>query len=201
MKKFLVVVFLIFAVGSSFYLFRSPEEIIHQPGVLVYDDPIQKNISEPKTWEKNEFNFRALTEFHIKARVLSLTYYSSGKEGKISPVDFALGWGQMSDQAVLDRIKITQRNRWYFWKTDAYPIPHKEIISSSANMHILPASDKVEKLLDDVYKGSIVEIKGYLVEVRDKSGWRWKSSLSRDDTGDGSCEVVWVEELKILSDK
>lgn len=28
-------------------------------------------------------------------------------------------------------------------------------------------------------------------------GWRWRSSLSREDTGDGSCELVWVERLEL----
>ena len=47
--------------------------------------------------------------------------------------------------------------------------------------------------LDHVVEGSIVQLRGYLVAVQAADGWRWRSSLSRDDTGGGSCELVFVE--------
>jgi hypothetical protein len=199
MKK-LIVIIIVFTAAVILYSFWPEREIKHPAGILIDEVPVQKEMSEKKTWQKNGYDFTALAEFLIKARVLSTNSFWSGKEKEISPVDFALGWGPMSDQAVLDHIKITQRNRWYYWKADFYPIPKKEIILNSANMHIIPATDKVEDLLDDVYKGCLIEMKGYLVEVKDKTGWRWKSSLRRDDTGGGSCEVVWIDEMKILSD-
>lgn len=34
---------------------------------------------------------------------------------------------------------------------------------------------------------------GPLVDVRAPSGWSINTSLSRDDTGAGACEVVYVE--------
>jgi hypothetical protein len=38
---------------------------------------------------------------------------------------------------------------------------------------------------------------GYLVEVRGRDGFRWRSSLTREDTGNGACELVWVEKLDV----
>jgi len=73
----------------------------------------------------------------------------------------------------------------------------KEISLNSANVHIIPKDESVEEKFDEVYKGSLIEMKGYLVEVTTADGWRWKSSLKRDDTGGGSCELFWVEEMKI----
>jgi hypothetical protein len=197
MKKFLLFILFV-AAGITVYSLIPEKEITYPPGVLVSEQPMQ-NINVSKVWQKDEFTFTALAEINIKARVLSTNFFWSGKEKKISPVDFALGWGQMSDQAVLDNIEITQRNRWYYWNVDFYPIPREEIIKNSANMHIIPANDKVENLLDEVYKGSLIEIKGYLVEVTAEDGWRWRSSLRRDDTDGGACEVVWVDELNIIN--
>jgi hypothetical protein len=42
----------------------------------------------------------------------------------------------------------------------------------------------------------LVTVSGYLVDVRGANGFTWKTSLSRSDTGDGSCEIVWVERLE-----
>ncbi|NOY05236.1 MAG: hypothetical protein GXO82_01150 [Chlorobi bacterium] len=64
-------------------------------------------------------------------------------------------------------------------------------------MHIIPASEKVESRLDDVYRGSIVTLSGYLVKVTAEGDWRWKSSLTRNDVGDGACELFWVEKILV----
>ena len=187
MKKILIpsVVLVIILV----YLFYPETVITLPPGVTAPDQPKQINISEEKYWSKNEFDFNALAEYSIKARVLSKNNFSIGKESEISPFDLALGWGPMSDQIVIDKIDISQSNRLYHWQADILPISAKQISLNSANVHIIPKDEDVKEKFDKVYKGSLIEMKGYLVEVTRKDGWHWKSSLRRDDTGGGSCEL------------
>jgi hypothetical protein len=198
-NKFLLF-FLLTVGGILAYAFWPEKELKHPPGIFIKEQPYQKNLPGTQYWQKDEFTIRALAEFKIKARVLSTNYFWSGTEKKISPVDFALGWGPMSDQAVLDYITISQRSRWYKWKADFYPIPRDQISLNSANMHIVPANADIEDLLSEVYKGSIVEIEGYLVEITAEKGWKWKSSLRRDDTGGGACEIVWVDKITIADE-
>jgi hypothetical protein len=196
MKKGIIflVVLLVFIV----YLFY-PEKVITYPaGITAPEQPIQTNINLPKEWAVNEFNFKALAEYQVKARVLSRNDFSLGKESEISPLDLALGWGPMSDQSVIDKIEFSQSNRWYHWRADVLPISRSEISLNSANIHIIPKGKKIEGDFDNVCAGSLIEMKGYLVEVTTTEGWRWKSSLRRDDTGGGSCELFWVENLQVF---
>jgi hypothetical protein len=196
MKKYLITGFIIIVILGYFFW---PEKVIKYPaGVTAPDQPVQTNMIEAKEWQKDDYKIKALAEYKIKARVLSRNNFSLGRESDLSPVDFALGWGPMSDQLVIDRIRVTQSNRWYHWETDSFPIPLKQISLNSANVHIIPANDSVNEELDKVYKGSLIEMKGYLVEVNTSDGWHWKSSLRRDDTGGGSCELFWVDELTVL---
>jgi hypothetical protein len=196
MKKALVGLGILIAILVYFFY---PETVITYPaGITATDQPKQTNIIETKEWKLDDFNFKALAEYQIKARVLSRNNFSVGKESEISPFDLALGWGPMSDQSVIDKIDISQSNRWYRWKADVLPIPAREISLNSANVHIIPKDDNVEERFDKVYKGSLVELRGYLVEVTTSEGWRWKSSLKRDDTAGGSCELIWVEDLIVL---
>lgn len=134
-----------------------------------------------------------LAGFSIEARVLSREDYSLGREAAYSPTDLALGWGRMTDDAVVSRLDISQGGRWYRyrWK-DAPPIPLDEIVRSSANMHMIPADDAVAAALDRIERGERVRIDGWLVEVNAEDGWRWRSSLTRDDSGGGACELVYV---------
>ena len=66
-------------------------------------------------------------------------------------------------------------------------------------MHMIPARKGIERKLKKVREGDIVLIQGYLVDVDHISGWHWRSSMSRTDTGNGACELVFVESLLILS--
>jgi hypothetical protein len=36
-----------------------------------------------------------------------------------------------------------------------------------------------------------------LIEAQASDGWRWRSSLTREDTGNGACELVLVKSLSI----
>ena len=173
-------------------------EIRHGPGVVAASAPVQQELrgNAPRLG-KAGYEIRPLARFDIEARVLGVERYRFDRGADLSPVDLALGWGRMSDTAVLARISITQGGRAYFWRTPEFPIPRREIETSSANMHMIPADAAVARRLDDVRPGQIVRISGYLVEARGPDGWRWRSSLSREDTGDGSCELVWVGRLEL----
>lgn len=196
MKKGLIVLALLIVVLVYFFY---PETVITYPaGITAPDKPKQTNLVQTKEWKLDDFNFKALAEYSIKARVLSRNNFSVGKESEISPFDLALGWGPMSDQSIIDKIDISQSNRWYRWKADVLPIPAGEISLNSANVHIIPKDDNVKEKFGKVYKGSLIEMNGYLVEITTADGWRWKSSLKRDDTEGGSCELFWVEDIAVF---
>ena len=61
----------------------------------------------------------------------------------------------MSDERVLENIKISQSGRFYHWRVDAFPIPRREIETHSANMHLIPANDFVEKAIGKIRQGGL----------------------------------------------
>jgi hypothetical protein len=137
-----------------------------------------------------------LATYSIKAEVLSKARYRTGRESEISPLDFALGWGCMSNQEIIDKLDISQSGRWYQYRWSSIPpADPNEIACHSANTHLIPATDEVRSELLAIKSGSIVTLKGYLVLVEASDGFRWASSLSRADTGSGACEVMWVEQV------
>lgn len=167
------------------------------PGVVAAAEPRQGDTSSDVFTFKG-YTLQPLQDFTIEARVLASETYRSDREAELSPVDLALGWGPMSDSAVLDKVKISQTGRFYYWRVDEFPIPRQEIEQSSANMHMIPADDTIERRLKDVRPGQVVRIDGWLVEARGNDGWRWRSSLTRNDTGAGACEVIFVRDLQVL---
>jgi hypothetical protein len=80
-----------------------------------------------------------------------------------------------------------------------FPIPRREIETSSANMHMIPADPEVKRELEQVRQGQVVHIVGFLVDASRTGGWHWNTSMTRDDTGAGACELVYLESLDIVT--
>lgn len=158
-------------------------------------EPLQQNLTPPAELELGQYSLRLLAEFALEARVLARERYRMGREADLSPWDFALGWGRMAEPEIARQFTIRQSGRWYYWRTEQLPIPQREVEISSANMHLIPANDQVREALDRVNSGSTVSLRGFLVEARGEDGWRWRSSMSREDTGDGACELILVTDV------
>jgi hypothetical protein len=131
--------------------------------------------------------------YKIQAKLLSKKHYSFGDDATVMPWDFALGWGPMSREDVLKELDISQSGRFYFYHWSGLPpLAPRLIIESSANMHLIPATPAIEKILASARPGSAVELEGRLVDVVASDGRRWASSLTRSDTGAGAgaCEIM-----------
>lgn len=172
-------------------------EVKHPPGVLAPADPVQEALDVPPLLSKPGYKIVPLAAFDIEARVLHTERYRFDRASELSPVDLALGWGPMSDGSILEHFEIDQYYRRFSWEVKTLPLPRRVVESHAANMHLIPGTAQIEKSLKSVRVGHIVHIEGYLVEVRAEDGWHWKSSLNRTDTGDGACEVIWVESLLV----
>jgi hypothetical protein len=187
---------LVILLGGSGLWWWSGRPLRQPPGALAPEDPLQAAPDPAAPWTFKNHTFTPLARFEIRARVLAAERYRFDRAAELSPVDFALGWGPMSDSRVLDAFHIQQRDRWYFWSSSHMPLSGEAVITHSANMHMIPATAAVERRLLAVREGQVVTLRGQLVRVDGRDGWHWVSSLSRADTGDGSCEVIWVESAR-----
>lgn len=171
--------------------------VSYSPGVIAVADPIQTSPDTNSIFSKTSYKIEPLADFEIEARVLAAEHYHMDKFADLIPVDLALGWGRMSDEAILKDIKISQSDRFYFWHVDHFMIPREEIETHSANMHMIPANEAVEKTLNSVRVGQVIKINGYLVEAISSDGAHWRSSLTRNDTGAGACELIFVKSVSV----
>lgn len=167
------------------------------PGALAPEQPQQSKI-----WFGDEFAFKGyaitpLASFDIKAMLLSKRQYIDDPTSTLAPIDYALGWGPMSDPTIVSQIEISQGHRWYKWYTPSLPIPAAAISKNSANMHLIPATEEIRAALTEIQTGSIVQLSGSLVLVEQGESWNWKSSTSRTDTGGKACEVFWVDDVYV----
>jgi hypothetical protein len=170
--------------------------IVHGPGIIAPRIPKQVNLPQTMPFRYKDYVITPLATFDIEARVLGIKRYRFDRESDLVPYDVVLGWGKMSDEAVLNEITITQSNRFYHWWTRRLPMPRRAIEVNSANMHLIPADRTIAKRLSGLRKGHVIAIKGFLVRA-DTNNWHWMSSLTRQDTGAGACELIWVVNVAV----
>jgi hypothetical protein len=193
-------IFLAITLASvAYWYFHRP--ITYPPGILIASDPEQTGVAiGEKPFDYRAFHLRPLAHFALDARVLHRRVYRYDHQAELVPVDLALGWGPMSDERVLDRMKITQSMRFYWFEYKMPPpIPKEEIISHSTNVHIIPSTSAIASRCESLRTGSLVHLSGELVEATGPGIGTWRSSLSRTDTGNGACELMWVTDISILN--
>ena len=188
MKK--LVALALFVAAGWFYLHEAPAAWRGMPAA---QDPVQVDTPLPAPFEHGGYAITPLARYAVTAVVLGRERYRNDRGAELAPLDLALGWGPMSVASVINELSISQSGRWYEYRwPNEPPLDPGLIATHSANTHCLPADDEVRRQLLAVKRHEVVSLEGYLVEVHGSDGYRWRSSLSRADTGGHSCEVLWV---------
>ena len=171
----------------------------HPPdGVLVTEDPQQTGAASGAKVQVGRWTLTPRAGYRISARILARERYHFDTLSDLVPEDLALGWGPMSDNRILRSLDIYQSNRFYFWRMPVNsPIEKDSIITHSANTHVIPQNSLIARQLAHLRPGQVVTLSGELVDgVRDDGTWI-KTSLARNDTGAGACEVLLVSDVTI----
>jgi hypothetical protein len=172
----------------------SSRPIHREPGIIAADDPWQTELEEPWTLTRDDFEVVGQARFSAEVRVLARERYRVGALADVAPLDIAVGWGPMSDSAVLADLKVWQSGRFYFWQyAEEPPIPRRDIETHSANWHLVPADSSVWSKLRGLRVGDVVKLDGKLVNLENPDVGSRTTSLTREDTGAGACEIIYVE--------
>lgn len=195
MHRRLILAVLVLAWGGWHWQSTRP---LRWPAGQIVDATPHQSATDAVPFGMHDFRLTPLAAFALDARALSIERYRFDAGAALAPLDVAFGWGRMSDQAILDRLDIRQGARFYTWShPDPPPLAPAEIVRSSANMHLIPADAGVRRQLLAIRPGQRVQLDGLLVEAAGPDGFRWRSSLSREDSGNGACELFWVRSVEL----
>jgi hypothetical protein len=170
--------------------------------------PIQENIPEAsqdlirKMIKDRPAILTPRAHFKIAGRVVSKRHYYKTWEARLSPVDLALAWGPMASTKYDKFVSYRDGDRYYSYTySHNFPLNTSVIAKHTANQHLIPANRHIEKTLKSIEVDEIIELEGLLVDVEGKGNEPqkviFKTSLSREDTGAGACEVIYVTRVRI----
>jgi len=196
------VVIPLFIFLAVIYFFVPDKRIDQPPGILAVNPPTLVPISDKTSFIYKEYSITPLADYDLVARVLDKEKYYWGREADISPIDFLLGWKEMSDTSLLNNFDFHLSGRWYRWHTthmNTLPLSREDINKELDNNHLIPATSLIKQQLNTTHVGQVVHITGFLVSLEGKDGYRWYSSLNIGSTGGPlSCKLIYVAKFEII---
>jgi len=203
------VVFILMALMLSVSMIAKPQKtaVLSTPmptiqPLKVSTAPVQTAVIENSiTWQRKKYTWelQPRAQIQIIGRVLSRQTYTRDWQSEISPLDLAIGWGELNDTEVDSWVKWRQSGRWYYyhWPNEA-PYDEKYLRTHSSNIHIVPATENLETILLKIRKDDRILLEGKLVDIEatnESKRWGNTTSLTRTDSGNGACEILLVERL------
>ena len=172
------------------------------------EDPEQYPPEDPSPITLELKGYRVMltprADYHITGYAVDLARDSDSRWEFAMPMAIGLAWGPAADPAVLARLtfRLTDSLGGLSWRYEMAPgaPPMPDLNSHISNNHLIPASNDVKRALGKIRVGDLVTLRGKLVDLEIHQGegpkLMWENtSLTRTDTGDGACEVIWVEEV------
>ena len=174
------------------------EQMATTRGALVAQDPRQTEIDGAGFgFSRDGYHLTPVALFDATGVVLGRRGYPTGSDYPFSTLDLALGWGRLSDPSVLEGVTFYQGHRKLRWKIrKGAEISAEEVLHRSANIHIIAADPEVSRALQLVQTGDLIGLAGFLVNAHDGSRV-WRTSLARNDTGEGSTEIMVVQSVDL----
>lgn len=204
-KAVIIIVIIVVVVGKILLDRGSRISIANVP------EPVQTPATGHKKTEVKGYdvNIQYLYEYDMKALVVSTKNYGGSSVGDaLSPKDLAVAWGTVAANNGEVDFHWTQSGRWVSWRLKSYDElanigTEADVNRQSANCHIIPADSEVRGKLNKIKRGKYIHLKGYLVNINgvNKKGdtFYWNSSITREDTGAHSCEVIYTTDIEILN--
>lgn len=195
-----ILLMILFAAPKQTAVSPAPIPTIHP--LKTTADPVQTAVNTtPITWQRKNYQWELTprAQFQVMGRVLSRQTYTRDWQSEISPLDLAIGWGDLNDTDVDNWVRWRQSGRWYYyrWQLES-PYDGKYLRTHSSNIHIIPANDSLETALLKIREDDRIILEGKLVDVEavnETKRWLNTTSLTRTDSGNGACEILLVERL------
>ncbi|OGB65633.1 hypothetical protein A2296_02650 [candidate division CPR3 bacterium RIFOXYB2_FULL_35_8] len=214
-KKLNLIVFLILiATLVTTYFTRNNYRNIDNIHPAILTIPKQESLKDNKqfTFDREGYRYEVtpLFDYEINGFIVSSYNYAFirfYKRDNVFPVDLCMLWGKNMETKIYQSkdVNFSQDTRFcYFSYTGEVSFNHDEI----SNNHIVVDNDMLEKQFTSLNSGDQVRIKGKLVNIKatsisklneyDPPYFEWNTSTTREDSGAGACETIYVEELEIL---
>jgi hypothetical protein len=159
---------------------------------------ITKNNTTYTITPKYEYDLYGLiVTYHESRSFLDITHKRWGDT--INVKDLCVVWGANTAGNIYKKIKFSSADftcSFLTWDSDTWRRFDKFRVS---NNHLITADPRIAKAILGALVGDQVRVKGYLSEYSNAAnGFHRGTSTTREDTGNGACETIFVTDFQVL---
>ncbi len=202
MKAVLTAGILVILIGAAGCI---DEETLTPPAGEEYEiDTSQEPIQEPysgevisKEADGLEYTLVSVATYKTAVLVVSTKHYRD-EDAALVPVDLCVVWGALAEPEYLQYVTFTQKDRGCKCVYEVgSPADTPEVLSQFVNIHLIPANDYILQAIETIKEGQKVILEGFLVDIYLNGSMYIETSRTRTDNGEGSCEVLYVTNVRI----
>jgi len=176
----------------------------------LYRDPVQKQSAlRPFKKEVNDITYiiQPLYSYELSGMVVSYhesdvwwdIYHHGSWQDFINVKDLCVVWGQNLETEVYREMTYDSNNWTCFYMTDNHSSAASFRSDQLSNNHLLSDSKEIQKLIMSADIGDQIHLKGQLANYANpENNFRRGTSVTRNDTGNGACETIYVEDFEIV---
>lgn len=176
----------------------------------VFQEPDQKTGDLPEQFDATQngyaYTVRPVAEYEIWGMVVSSHYAGSflditheKAKDYLNIKDLCLLWGKNLETGAFRRLKFWNRDFTCFYSWTDPAVGQAFSPSHISNNHLITTDGSLRKKIKSVRRGDQVHFRGWLAAYGHKGSSSMRgTSTTRNDTGGGACETVYVTGFEIL---
>lgn len=172
--------------------------------------PLQREVTAPnftKAYGDIIYTYIPRAEYEVSGVVVSLHHSDSFVDitheyDPANTLDLCLAWGTNVETDAYRKVEYSHGDFtcFYRWWGEDPGFRGDEM----SNTHIIPSTPELSRLAKSVRVGDQVTLRGTLVDYKTtfpdgKEIDRRNTSMVREDAGNGACEILYLEDLRILA--
>ena len=173
-------------------------------------EPLQKLTTEPAfstTYNDELFEIIPKFEYELYGLVVSYRLHDSEhgqmlhalSKDHLNVADYCVVWGQSADPNILREFDFSNGQFTCNYSTKSNEAWQAFDPKQLSNNHLLAIDDAVRTSIDQISIGDQIYIKGWLAHYKTNGGSERGTSITRNDTGNGACETILVNEITLLA--
>lgn len=187
---------------------RLPERAALLPAVL--KDPVQTMRTVPAFSAhagKVDYSVAPVADYEITGLVVSRhdadtwwDWIHAASNDHLNVVDLCMVWGANAASGAYEKISFSSGQFVCYYQSRDMEALAPANVRALSNNHLLTENTDVARRLRNVRVGDQVRLEGQLVSYSHNAGFAFTrgTSTTRDDTGNGACETLFVRELEVL---
>lgn len=185
------------ALGALVYFTYVNLPIEHGPGITASKKPSIKLLKWQKPFSYKDVTLTPRKEFEAEVRIIRKKNYYFDDFKEYAPTDLLVGWSDLSNEEILDRVHSEIIDRNYQFDLTVPPVPVAQLHDQTDLWHVIPADSNVKDQISKLRQGNIINVKGLLVDVTGEQGMIKSTNVSLDLQKKYSSFVVYIEQIEI----